>query len=50
MIGDLLKNECIKIHSNHFEYNTNYLLSKQPTIQLVGDGEEALSYSNQDFN
>jgi hypothetical protein len=50
MIGDLVKNECIKIHSHHFEYNPDPLLSKQPKIQLVGDGEEVLSYSNQDFS
>lgn len=45
-----MKNAYIETHSHHFVHNPDPFLSKQPKIQLVGDGEEALSYSNQDFN
>lgn len=49
-LGDLVENTRTEIHIQHFVPNSDPLLPKQPRTQLVGDGEEALSYPNQDFN
>lgn len=44
--GELVKNICAETHIHHSVHKPDPFLAQQPEIQLVGDGEEALSYSN----